>query len=78
VFPHVPNLALAYLMHLLRGVRFKGTLIDNPYVASVGLDAGFLDQRLRDLAGISYRRMNHLTEFDWAHANLEAWAEATL
>ncbi len=70
----VPDVALAYLMHLLRGVRFAGTLTENPYLASVGLVEGFLDQRLRSLSGVSFRRMAHLTEFDWEAPTLTAWA----
>lgn len=73
--PKVPDAALAYLMHLLRGVRFAGSLTDNPYLASVGLVEGFLDQRLRSLNGVSFRRMAHLTEFDWEAPTLTAWAE---
>ncbi len=74
----VPDLALGYVLHLLRGLRFEGTLTQNPYLASVGLVDGFLDQRLRALPGISYKRMAHLTEFDWEAPTLRAWAEATL
>ncbi len=76
--PKVPDLALAYVLHLLRGVRFAGTLTENPYLASVGLVEGFLDQRLRALHGITFRRMAHLTEFEWESPTLAAWAEATL
>jgi hypothetical protein len=75
LLPKVPDVALAYLMHLLRGVRFAGTLTENPYLASVGLVEGFLDQRLRSLRGVSFRRMAHLTEFDWEAPTLTAWAE---
>lgn len=76
--PKVPDLALAYLLHLLRGIRFAGTLTENPYLASVGLVEGFLDQRLRSLPGITFRRMGQLTEFQWDAASLTAWAEASL
>jgi len=78
LLPKVPDLALAYLIHVLRGLRFGGTLTENPYLASVGLVEGFLDQRLRALPGISFRRMGQLTEFDWQAPTLTAWAEATL
>jgi hypothetical protein len=78
LMPKVPDLALAYLMHLLRGVRFAGTLTENPYLASVGLVEGFLDQRLRSLPGLAFRRMAHLTEFEWEFATLAAWAKAVL
>ena len=78
LIPKVPDLALGYLLHLLRAIRFTGTLIDNPYLASVGLTDGSLDQRLRALSGITFRRMAHLTELDWEHPTLTAWAEAHL
>jgi len=78
LLPKVPDLALAYLLQLLRGLRFGGTLTENPYLASVGLVEGFLDQRLRALPGISFRRMGQLTEFEWQAPTLNAWAEATL
>jgi hypothetical protein len=78
LIPKVSDLALGYLLHLLRSLRFTGTLIDNPYLASVGLTDGFLDQRLRAIPGITFRRMQHLTEFDWDYATLTDWAEARL
>lgn len=76
LFPKVTDLALGYILHLLRGVRFEGTLLDNPYLASIGLTGDFLEQRLRALPGITFRRMAHLTEIDWAAPSLSAWAEA--
>lgn len=78
LFPKVTDLALAYLLYVLQGVRFEGTLTSNPYLASVGLEGGLLDQRLRALPGVTFRRMSHLTEFDWAYPDLRSWAEASL
>ncbi len=75
LLPKVPDVALAYLLYLLRGVRFAGTLTENPYLASVGLTEGFLDQRLRALPGVTFRRMAQLTEFEWTAPTLAAWAE---
>lgn len=78
LLPKVSDLALGYWLHLLRGITFSGTLTENPYLASVGLTEAFLEQRLRTLPGLTFRRMAHLTEFDWAFPSLTAWAEATL
>ena len=78
LFPKVPDLAIAYLLHLLRGVHFEGSLLENAYVASVGMGDGFLDQRLKAIPGITLRRMGKLVELDWAHPTLTAWAGATL
>ena len=74
LLPKVPDMALAYAMHLLRGIRFEGTLTENPYLASVGLTGDYLDQRLRALPGLAFKRMAHLTEFNWEHATLSDWA----
>jgi len=74
LLPKVPDMALAYALHLLRSLRFEGTLTENPYLASVGLTDDYLDQRLRALPGLAFKRMGHLTEFNWEHATLSAWA----
>lgn len=78
IFPKVPDAAIAYLLHLLRTVRLQGSLTENPYVASVGLGDGVLEQRLRAVPSITLRRMGHLVEMDWAYPTLTAWAEASL
>ena len=36
-----------------------------------------LDQRLRALSAVTFRRMGDLTELDWEYPTLTAWAEAT-
>lgn len=74
--PRVSDVALAYLLHLLRTIPFAGTMTDNPYLASVGLTDGFLDQRLRALPGLQYRRMGDLTEWNWQAPTLTTWADA--
>ena len=78
LLPKVSDTALAYLLHLLRVTRFDGTWTENPYLASVGLVQGYLDQRLRALSAITFRRMGDLTELEWSYPTLMAWAEATL
>ena len=78
LLPKLPDEALGYVLHLLRGLRYAGTLVDNPYLASLGLVDGFLDQRLRSLRGVTFRRMGQLVELDWAWPSLTAWAEASL
>ena len=74
--PTVKDEALAYLLHLLREVQFEGTLLQNPYLAALGLTGDALEDRLRTLPGLTYRRQGGLTELDWQHPSLEAWAAA--
>jgi hypothetical protein len=76
--PRVPDDALEYLMYLLREVSFDGTLLDNHYVASVGLRDAFLEERLSALPGLRFRRQGDLIDFGWCHADLTAWAHANL
>src|SRR5262249_25635983 len=59
-YPKVTDEALAYLLYLLRPMAFEGSLLENPYVASVGLTEGLLEQRLRHLPGLSFQRMGEL------------------
>lgn len=74
--PTVPDEALAYLLYLLRETSVQGTLLDNPYLVSVGLEAERLETRLRrGLPGLGYRRTGDVREFDWEAASLPAWVE---
>lgn len=73
-YPKVTDEALAYLLYMLRHLSFAGSMLENPYVASVGLTEGILEQRLRRLPGISFRRMGKLCDFGWHHKDLKAWA----
>lgn len=76
--PRVDDDALTYLLYLLRDIDFAGTLLDNPYLASVGLDGDFLTARLRALPALEFRRQGDLVEFGWRHPDLTAWALATV
>jgi hypothetical protein len=77
-FPRVDNGALAYLLHLLRQVTFGGSLLENPYLASVGLRGAGLEDRLKTLPGMRFRRQGDLLDFGWLYPDLAAWAEATV
>lgn len=71
--PRVTDDALLYLLHTLRGVDFAGTLLDNPYLASVGLSGDALAARLRTLPGLRYARQGDLIDLAFEHASLAAW-----
>ena len=74
VFPLVPDDALTYLVHLLREVDFEGTVVENPYLRSVGLEGSLLNDRLRRLPDLSYGRQGDLVDMGWKHEGLAAWA----
>lgn len=76
LFPHIENLALEYLLYLLRETNFKGTLIDNPYLASVGLSDSDLTHRLRKLSGLDFKQQGNIVDFGWRYNDLKDWALA--
>ena len=76
--PYVPDEAIEYFLYVLRSVDVQGTLVRNPYFASVGLDEGVLDGRLRNLASVSFRRQGQLTDIAWAVPDLAAWSDTHL
>lgn len=76
VLPRVDDLALAYLCYLLRQVQIEGSLLSNPYLASVGLAGAELETRLKTLPGLRFRRQGDLIDFGWAYPDLAAWAQA--
>ena len=76
VVPRVPEEAFTYLMYLLRGIEFEGTLLDNPYLRSVGLEGLLIEDRLRQNQDVAFRRQGDLIDFDWAQPDLETWGAA--
>ena len=77
-FPSVNDAALTYLLYLLRGIDFQGTLTRNPYLASVGLQDTVLEDRLRGLSTLGFRRQGDLTDFSWCHPDITAWARQSI
>lgn len=75
VTPRVSDDALAYLLHLLREVRIEGRFLDNPYLASVGLERDELSARLAALRGVRFRQLADVVDFEWSEPTLRAWAE---
>lgn len=77
-YPTVTDEALTYWLYFLRHLSFKGSLLDNCYLSSVGLTQGFLEQRLRHLPGLTFNRMGELHDFGWWYADLKSWATEAL
>jgi hypothetical protein len=77
VLPRVSAGALGYPLYLLRGVEFEGSLHANPYLRSVGLEGSLVDDRLRTIAGLTYRRIGDLSEITWEYESLADWVRHT-
>lgn len=76
--PRLQDDALTYLMYFLRSIDFQGTLLANPYTASVGLDGRFLEERLASAPGLKFQRQGDLQDFGWAYPGLATWGAALL
>lgn len=76
-FPRVSDLALTYLMYLLKEINYKGTAISNPYLASVGIDSEEAIRRLRKIQHLGFCRQGELISFEWQHSTMLDWATAT-
>lgn len=73
--PSVPNTALSYLVHLLRDVEIDGSILDNPYLRSVGLTGRLLEDRIRRLSGIEIDQMGDLIDVRSKVDSLAKWPE---
>lgn len=78
VTPRVPDEVLTYLLYLLRDLSFDGTLIANPYLASLGVVGTVVDERFNALSSIDFRRIGSTFEIGWRYPNLASWARAEL
>jgi hypothetical protein len=74
LWPTVPDDAVLWLLYFLRDAEFAGSLADNAYWASVGLDGSTLSDRVRRLAGINWNRIGNVDEFTWDYPDLVAWS----
>ena len=77
-YPIIDDVALTYLMFLLREVQFEGTILDNPYLSSVGLSGETLERRLKRLTALRFRRQGDLVDFDWQFTSLAEWGRMTV
>jgi hypothetical protein len=74
--PRVTDEALTYLLYLLRQVEREGGVLESPYLASAGLGGSLLEQQLRRLEALDYRRHGDLHDFGWRYGDLVTWAES--
>lgn len=75
-YPPVSSQALSYLFYLLREIDIAGSLMENPYLKSVGLEGSILQTQLRQCRDINVQKMGDIVEFNWKYKNLREWADA--
>ncbi len=66
----MPDAALPRGLHLLSGLEFAGTLLENLYLASVALSGEVRTARLRTLPGVHYARQGAIHDLGFAHDSL--------
>lgn len=74
--PRVSDDALTYILYVLRDIAHAGSLLDNPYLRSLGLEASFLGPRLARLDDVAIQRIGDVSEVTWAHDDVVVWAQA--
>lgn len=73
--PRVPDEALGYCLHLLREVDIAGSILDNPYLRSVGLTGVVLESRLAALPWVRVARLGGTIQMEWQFSSLAAWTD---
>jgi len=74
----VPDAAVGYALYLLRTVDYAGTLSENPYVRSLGIDPALFSRALTRVPGIGFRAIGGVQEVDFRYPTLTAWGSENL
>lgn len=74
--PRPPRLALEYVLYLLRGVQFAGSVLASPYLKSLTADSETLESVLSGLDSVRLQSVGEVRNFEWAYPDLSAWARA--
>jgi hypothetical protein len=73
--PVITDEGIVYCLYLLRNFERGVRLIDNLYLASVGLSPDALLARLRGIDAVQIRRLGDVVDVEWAASSLQRWAE---
>ena len=74
----VPDAAVGYALYLLRTVEYEGTLSDNPYLRSLGIDSALFPLAMARVPGIAFRAIGGVQELDFRYPSLAAWGSENL
>jgi hypothetical protein len=75
--PRISDEGLGYVLYLLHDAVPETSLVDNPYVASLGLTREMLVDRLRAGDVLRIRNLGDVVDVEWAAPSLRQWAEQT-
>ena len=74
----IPDTIVGYLLYLLRDVRFEGSLTDNPYLRSLGIDAGAFRSIAARVPGIRFDELGGVGDLTFLEPSLTAWGDKYL
>jgi len=68
-----PDWVVGYTLYLLREVKIEGSLEDNPYLRSLGLDRRAFGRLGARIPGIRIAELGGVFEITWQERNLREW-----
>ncbi len=71
--PLVPPVVVSYALYLLRGTHVEGTLTENPYLRSLGLNTESLGHLSSSLPGVRVVELGGTAEITFQEPSLTAW-----
>jgi hypothetical protein len=75
--PHVPPAILGYALHLLREVSFEGSLTDNPYLRSLGVEVDRFATYALEIPGIRFASVGGVAEIAFEEPSLARYVART-
>lgn len=73
--PAISDAGLGFVLHLLREALPDVRILDNPYVASLGLLRETLLDKLRVAVATQVRNLGDVVDIEWSAPNLASWAQ---
>ena len=70
--------ALGYWFYLWRSLHDAPPVLNNPYLASIGLSGEWLDRRITKLNCLQLRRLGDTLDWEWKYPSLIEYANAEL
>lgn len=72
--PQVPDVAIGYALYLVREVTIEGSLLDNPYLRSLGITQETFRAFAPRIPGVHFVELGGATELSFDAPSLRAWA----
>ncbi|MGE5788335.1 MAG: DUF1819 domain-containing protein [Myxococcales bacterium] len=69
----VPERVLGYVLYVLRGVRIQGSLDNNPYLRSLGIDPESFGRLGTCVPGVCVTELGRVIDVTWLEPNLRSW-----